>query len=225
MPQKMALSLRPGRCLLAVPWKTEDQSGRARSPSVSFVRLLIQEARRGSSCRCGRWRTTRWISTTWWTSPSLWKMIWTPSVTWATSWPMRWASSPATSDWASAPLWTKTCPLTPTLRKNIGRIRATGRLGLCSSALVTEWFTACFIRMFCWSRDSCDWRQDTRMFLVQCSTSKTQYSLISVKKWTELVFLMKGFSSSGLMKEIAKIWGKLPNLWDFDLFSTWGGHL
>lgn len=110
---------------------------------------LIQEARRGSSCRCGRWRTTRWTCTTWWTSPSLWRMIWTPSVTWAPSWPMKWASSPATSDWASAPLWTRTCPLSLTRQKNIKRILVAGRLGHCSG----------------WDSAFMDWPSDSQLFI------------------------------------------------------------
>lgn len=101
-------------------------------PNISLMCLLIQGARRGSSCRCGRWRTTRWMCTTWWTSRSPWRMIWKPSVTWAPSWPTRWASSPATSGWASAPLWTRTCPLSLTRQKNTRRTRAAGRLGHCS---------------------------------------------------------------------------------------------
>lgn len=149
MPQKISVSLRPGK------YYTHKESGittaheweKVQLKQRSFIikntklklsmflgvnrltecfHLPIQETRHGLGCRWGRWRTTQWISTTWWTSLFPWKMIWTPSVTWAPSWPRRWASSPATSGWALAPLWTKTCPPSPTRHPSTRRIRAMG---------------------------------------------------------------------------------------------------
>lgn len=53
-------------------------------------------------------------------------MIWTPSVTWAPNWQRRWENSPATSDSALAPLWTKIYPRFPTRHRSTRRIHAKG---------------------------------------------------------------------------------------------------